>query len=428
MSNTAPLILFPDTNILLHYKPIAEIDWLAVTARKACVIAIAPIVLAELEKAKALHPSSKLRERAKRVIAGLLDAADGADPIMLRPKVGLMFVDHEPGIDFAAARLAADIADDRLIASALDLHRGDQVPVAIVTADAGLIIKLRSRPVEIVRLDDTKKLPALLDEEQKEVRDLKAKVARLELRRPALQARFADGTLQLTLARRSPPIEPPSLAAQRIAHPHLTTDTAARHRLDLSVRMPRISVINLEHLADYNRALDAYFEAYAQFLEDHAAWAADDVCLFELGFIVANMGHGPATNIDIHLALGQGCEWVDPDDRTPAPEPPKPPQEQQPFGVSWARVGEPVSLARPWHHAHMSAPHQEGMITISGGSDMLSYGVHTLKHECHYALDPVLLFISPASASTPIRLMATITCNEGDKAEHQLLIIPPDYI
>lgn len=47
---------FPDTNVFLHYRPIAELDWRSMTQGHPVRIQIAPVVTRELEERKTLHP------------------------------------------------------------------------------------------------------------------------------------------------------------------------------------------------------------------------------------------------------------------------------------------------------------------------------------------------------------------------------------
>ncbi|MEQ6335778.1 hypothetical protein [Sphingobium sp. MK2] len=56
--------LFLDTNILMHFQRIDQIDWPDIADATECILLIAPVVIRELEKHKVQHSSPKLRERA----------------------------------------------------------------------------------------------------------------------------------------------------------------------------------------------------------------------------------------------------------------------------------------------------------------------------------------------------------------------------
>jgi hypothetical protein len=47
--------LFLDTNVLLHYRRIDEIDWLSISGTDAVVLLICPIVVRELDHHKDSH-------------------------------------------------------------------------------------------------------------------------------------------------------------------------------------------------------------------------------------------------------------------------------------------------------------------------------------------------------------------------------------
>lgn len=91
---------------------------MAITGAKKCVLHIAPVLLRELEEQKVYNKSERLRERANAVVKWFAELADRPDPIELRPRVELVFIEHEPLVDFAGNRLSERTADDLLIASA----------------------------------------------------------------------------------------------------------------------------------------------------------------------------------------------------------------------------------------------------------------------------------------------------------------------
>lgn len=63
--NPQQVVLFIDTNILLHFKPLKEIDWLEVTGAKAVRLVICLEVIKELDKHKR---NTRLQKRAERAI------------------------------------------------------------------------------------------------------------------------------------------------------------------------------------------------------------------------------------------------------------------------------------------------------------------------------------------------------------------------
>jgi predicted ribonuclease YlaK len=129
---------FPDTNIFLHYRPIAELDWHSMTQGHPIRIQIAPVVTRELEQHKTFHPIKRIRNRAAtalRMLHNFLE--DGVPCKITRDDVWLDFLVYEPSQEFAVSkRLNLQLADDWLVATVLDFreaHAGTKV--LLVTAD-----------------------------------------------------------------------------------------------------------------------------------------------------------------------------------------------------------------------------------------------------------------------------------------------------
>lgn len=111
--NASKIIVFPDTNLLLHYRSLNEIDWCTLLHCSTVEIEIAPVVARELEKQKTLNPSKKLRDRA--ATAPKLLHKHIANP-QVRDGIMLQFLIKEPTAEFATSRGPnLQLEDDRLI-------------------------------------------------------------------------------------------------------------------------------------------------------------------------------------------------------------------------------------------------------------------------------------------------------------------------
>src|SRR6185437_4109588 len=64
-------VVFLDTNILLHFKPVEDIPWPVILTTSAVVVVISRVTIQELDKQKNIHPSSKIRDRARRALKRL---------------------------------------------------------------------------------------------------------------------------------------------------------------------------------------------------------------------------------------------------------------------------------------------------------------------------------------------------------------------
>src|ERR1039457_5839405 len=88
--------LFVDTNVLLHYRRIEEIDWLKLSKSPEVVIVLCPAVIRELDHHKVSHPQNKFRQRAQAIITSLYSRLSGAESDSIRDGVRLKFLAEDP--------------------------------------------------------------------------------------------------------------------------------------------------------------------------------------------------------------------------------------------------------------------------------------------------------------------------------------------
>lgn len=253
--------IFIDTNLVLHFRRVDELDWCGLVGVKPCSIVITPILMRELERNKVHNPNAKLRQRAKDMISWLADRMRQDEPITLRDGVTLIFDDQEPLIDFAAHRLSREIADDHLIASSLAWAQRVAREVAIASDDGGIALKLRSRPIRALAPDPGWRLPDAVDDERAELRQIKRELARERNRRPALEVQFEGGGKK-TLVSPDSLDAPPSVEAMRIELPLMAFDEymAADER-----REPGPRVYERTPVDRYNEELKDFFGDYEAF-------------------------------------------------------------------------------------------------------------------------------------------------------------------
>jgi predicted ribonuclease YlaK len=133
------IIAFFDTNTILHFQDLAEIDWRSVLTCDEVLLVLAPITISELDKKK-YEANGRIRERARAAISRF-ERLWGEGPIepVVRDGVKILFLEHTTVIYYAELGLDKDDQDDRLIGSIIhfrEQHSGE--PVTLVTADFGL--------------------------------------------------------------------------------------------------------------------------------------------------------------------------------------------------------------------------------------------------------------------------------------------------
>lgn len=344
--------LFVDTNVLLHYRRIEEIDWLKLSHSPEVVIVLCPAVIRELDHHKVSHPQNKFRQRAQALITSLhtrLAGADNTDSI--RDGVRLEFLAEDPSLDFGKHKLRTEIVDDWIIASALEWrqkHTSDEI--RLVSADLGVSIKAKAQKLSVVTPLDTDRLAEELDADEKRIKKLQDELAQIKNALPELKICFADGQnvarvkilapaeldenrikLEMENIRRKHPLhqlyEEPTVPAKKIE----SIGMLQRIMRDAS-KIERIWP--LEKIKEYNSNLESFyaeFEKHLRSLHQH-----QNATRRTIRFVVAleNLGSSPAEDVDIHFHFPDGFQLFDAneDEVSKPPEQPDPPHKLGTYG------------------------------------------------------------------------------------------------
>jgi rRNA-processing protein FCF1 len=406
-----------DTNLILHFRRLDELDWCELAGTAPCRVIITPVLMRELERNKVHNPNAKLRQRARDAITWLADRFEAQDPISLREDVTLVLDEQEPLIDFAEHRLSRDIMDDHLIASGLDWAQRSNEEVAIATSDSGLALKLRSRPISYLQPAEKWRLPDAVDAERTEVRELRRQLERERSRRPNLTVQFDDEGNSITVGP-EPVDSPRSLEEIRAVFQPMTLHDYMAADDSRELGGPRI--YSSEPIDAYNHALHRFFEEYAGYLVRHAAWGEQESRTIELAFSLANIGSAPASNIDVRLNFPSQVELLSAADGPEEPDEPTPPQKPRPNSRS-VQIPRAIPLGVPFQ----TPPERgEGEPQILRDGRAVDYFFRALKHDCASHLEPVLVRFPSRAQMKPFEIEVSITCNEADRVADRLVVRP----
>ena len=135
---------FVDTNVLLHCRLFDEIPWHAELDSDAVSVAIAPVVIRELDKHKTTGVP-KLKKRAATVLGKFFDLWSDSLSAELSSQTSLQAIACDPSFDFASLGLSVHVQDDWLIASMLQFREDNAgSDIVLVTGDMGLTLKGRA--------------------------------------------------------------------------------------------------------------------------------------------------------------------------------------------------------------------------------------------------------------------------------------------
>ncbi|MEQ9518547.1 MAG: PIN domain-containing protein [Parvibaculum sp.] len=408
MSGQEVAYIFVDTNTALHFRRPNEIDWCSLAASGQVVLVAAPVLLRELENQKIVNASRKLRERAGAFIKWLhpfvLDSTKE-----VRTGVRWLFLASEPQIDFPAERLSLTVADDHLIAAVLEFSRERDEAVFVATADIGLLVKLRTRGVNVLTLPDEMQLPPEPDPLERENRALREEMRRIQSRMPRLVVRFPSGSQDCEVSLLRPrPKEIRNLQEIRSAHSVMmvpdSRPPAPNDPYGFGLRNFLVGLDSLgaseESVRAYNDELREFYAKYENYLRSDEVWQELVGRHVSVEFALANEGSAPATNIDLELSFPAHISPVDADDLPKRPEPPSPPRKPGVFGML---EGYGTGHLSPYHDASMFGARMpviggDGTPDVGRDGRSVCISFASLKHGFSETSEKLLLRFSAESA------------------------------
>jgi len=372
--NSNSAVLFLDTNILLHFKSVREVDWQQVVGAREVRLVLCSPVLDELDERKY---DPKTADRAKTVLGELedIEKADGR----LRDSVRLDMAtdDEEPSGG------NTDLAIIERVKEYAEKHTEERV--AIASDDLNMRNRCKARGVECIRLDDEWRRPPN-DESSTKIRKLEQEVQRLRNMRPKLRLLAATGSDQS----RDECVD--------IVLQHAAAGDIQRMLEGVVREYPKLPDYSTEH-ARYNTELDRFYTKYLTYLEKMAAYQEKLALMFELTLWGDNRGTCPAENVEINIHLPERFflivdnedvkRYLDSPARRYDPKmdsvfslPAEPAPPEKPRRKSVMRVGDYVpNLGSPLDLDHMLAStlgniHRSSEVT---GNDMKLWA-RSIKH------------------------------------------------
>lgn len=447
MSDHRTYAAFLDTMTYLHYKPVEQIDWhqvLSVSRDSNVRIVVPGVTLREIDKHKNFTP--RLRSRAQRVAAQLSSwLADGAHDI--RPGLQVVRAIGTPRIDFDAEDLDKASNDDVLVAAALSYQRAHpEITVVLVTQDAYPQTVARARGLVVETLPDDLKLPDEEDAVEKENRDLKRQLQRLQAARPMLTVEFASSTASTceilvpsvdalaeteivraveVMARKYPtpesferpvakPSEPTSEAEDGPLAPALVDALRGLDRARES-EFKMFGEFSRKDIARYADERMEFLVKYAKYVQKRRDWERDLARQISLELELVNRGAEPATDVDVILRFPNNVIVTGMDLVGDAPEAPKPPTlPRRTMGSLWGT--DPLmgsSLGVQSYLSHLNRPPLEPPNVSSWGlkeaeTGLVTCHVRRSKHGLRVALPTMYVMISGEAPIRPFQFNFTL--------------------
>ncbi len=374
-----PLYVTPDTNFLLHGKPLEEVTPSILGLDRPFSWLLVDSVVDELDE-KTHHTNNRIKRRARSALSRLEDqegpASSSAVVEFFKPAVPIRYADE--GFDPAKN-------DDIIQAEVMTFGRErPEADVVLLTLDIGMRLKARRRGIRLAVPTVDIQAAEEVDEVERENRHLRARVAEFENAHPNLDLVFLDGSNEIECQ----------------VFPTLSPD--AVERIAATVGKPERDLDAVNFMGGIWRDDPRYDEKLASYV-DKVRLALPDLwrrhgALVHLAFKLTNDADVEATNVRADLKLP-------PFVRAPERRPEKPGLPRKPSRIVLAgnpnapwRLAAALSAASP---PKFTLPYlttaQPVQITSWGPSlrvtGLVSYGEPMVRQRRSVTLDAVTLEI-----------------------------------
>lgn len=402
------LVILPDTNSLLHFKRPDQIDWAVVAARPDVEIVLTTVPIREIDKHANYHAIGRLRDRARNLKSWIRTLLGNGPTATIR-------VDAREPTGFLTNGLDPDIADDRLLATALMLM-SEGAEVAIYTDDTLLQAKAPAFTVATIWPREDDRLKDEPDPLAAENARIRRELDGIKARRPVLSLEWADGETVLEL-----PVFPPDMdevlspeqELERLvpmAEPSSPSNSAVRRSGDLA-HLAGLSGPSLAAVQRYNSELESYHRKYRAYYQKLEGFETVRGRLGLLAFKARNNGTAVATSFRALVTLPASLKLLEDEDAIgEVPKPPREPRRPVRFDLTHGLYEE--SLApRDW--ASMITPQVgswDDSPYLNLDHNSLELRRSKLPQHLEFSFDPALVLISPdldgATATVEIRITA----------------------
>jgi hypothetical protein len=161
---TAPPLLVPDTNALIHFPDPSQYEPIA--ACQSFILLLLPTVLGELDDLKNNHRNPEFRDKVKSVITrikGWRTQGSLRDGVTVQKTITVRTTHQEPNMSMTLPWLDPNVRDDRIVAAVLELQKDHaDAPVVLVTEDVNLHNKAEAAAIQVTDTDLCLPQPAAL--------------------------------------------------------------------------------------------------------------------------------------------------------------------------------------------------------------------------------------------------------------------------
>ena len=330
--------LIVDTNVLLHYQPIDQIDWSNISGCKNPIIYVPFVVIEELDKHKDQHRLAKMRERARKTLALINKVIGDKFSGDLRSDVQLIVESETPKVDWDVLNLEENKPDHRVIASAFSKN-SDSNQVAVVHRDYTIKLTLRRLKLQSLELPAELLLEDAVDELDSEIKALRLENERLKSQLPKLCLESGEKSNR-GLIMVGPELHPylPTeleniLQNIREEYPLMEIENSRDGNISRSMAVSLGLEITNKQRKYYNDALYAFYEECRNWLVKAKDIEIQRSLFRPLDLWVFNSGFCPAQDVDVEVRFPNFVSVSLNENALDLPPEPKPPERPEPQNI-----------------------------------------------------------------------------------------------
>ncbi len=403
------LYCFLDTNIFHEFKPITEIDWVNEMGTSEVCLVVTSVVVQELDKHKSGN-NSRLKKKARKWTA-FLENLDVRSDNEIRRNVTLRLDLSEPKENtFHEYNLSANVADDRLLAKAIEFAKQNESDnVAVISDDSAVRLKARGHNLIVPTLSENNRLEHESDPVIQELNQLRIEIARLQNTQPKLRLGFRDAIGNLSnllhtnndfsMSLISKAELDNLIKSKRDKLQYLREERPLDNDLLSAFASTALfsKVVTGSQIDQYYCKLEEYLEHYRDYLLDSSLAHVFPHRSIQLNLFLMNEGSIPAQNVEIRLEV-QGSGNVLFHVPEVPPYEPSPPAKPKPRSLSDINPFLPGNLAALDYgiggfDADLGPPWEEWTCEDdSSGLNWYEYGIKKLQHHRSRDLEPLYLW------------------------------------
>ena len=305
------MIIFPDSNIFIHFKPIENWDWNS-EIDENFRIGLCMCIVNELDKIKYSSSSNATKRRVQETVKKFSVSTDN----IFNAISFMIIVPENLSNSLLNNNLDKDDKDDLFIATVLSYKtQNPSTEISIITNDLGVQLKCKAHQINY-------KIPSeeyLIQEEDvatREIKKLTTELNRIKNLQPKLRLQFENGELFKKFDVNEPWKEYKEVIANEMErvkkeHPFLVPESNENpyelSLLSLYKKTP-------EKVEKFNEALKEYYADYEVYLhKTRVSFYKENLTLL-LNIEISNSGNTPGEDIDLYMHFPDGFSLSRKDD------------------------------------------------------------------------------------------------------------------